>query len=75
MKSDVKEVMIVQTLTEVLFEEAFLAQQKYEQSCSLYGENDKFLKSLFQYEVLHDVIERAGLITEYTMFYREKERK
>lgn len=64
----------MQTLTEVLFEETFLAQQKYERSCSLYGKDDKLLKSLFQYEALHDVIERAGLITEYTIFYRAKKK-
>lgn len=62
----------LKTLTEILFEEAFLAQQKYEQSCNLYGKDNELWKSLFQYEALHDVIERAGLIAEYTIYYRTK---
>lgn len=76
MKSDVKEVMIMQSLTEVLFEEAFQAQEKYDRFCALYGvQSDMSMRPLHQYEILHDVIERAGLITTYIMYYRTRKKE
>lgn len=66
----------MQPLTEILFEEMFLAQQKYERLCTQFGENsDTSMMPLFQYEALHGVIERAGLISEYTIYYKAKKKR
>lgn len=66
----------MQSLIEILFEETFAAQQKYERFCTQYGtQGTTSLKPLYQYESLHDVIERAGLISAYTVYYRERTRR
>lgn len=66
----------MQPLTEVLFDEAFQAQQKYERCCTLYGtKSSTSMMPLFQYESLHSVIERAGLVTAYVTYYRERKKR
>lgn len=66
----------MQTLTEVLFDEAFQAQEKYDRFCTSYGvQSDMSMKPLYQYEILHDVIERAGLVTAYVTYYRERKKQ
>lgn len=65
----------MQPLTEILFEETYIAQQKYERFCALYGaKSNTSLMPLFQYESLHGVIERAGMVSEYTIYYKTKKK-
>lgn len=61
----------MQSLTEVLFEEAFQAQEKYDLHRDLYGlHSSTVMADLVRYECLHDIIEHAGLISDYLAYFR-----
>lgn len=63
-------------LRELLARMRFQAQEKYDRFCALYGvQSDMSMRPLHQYEILHDVIERAGLITTYIMYYRTRKKE
>lgn len=61
----------MQSLQETLFESALAAQLKYNLHRDLYGlHSSTVMADLVKYECLHDIIERAGLISDYLAYFR-----
>lgn len=61
----------MQSLKETLFESAVAAQVKYDLHRDLYGlHSSVVMADLVKYECLHDIIEHAGLISDYLAYFR-----